>query len=61
MKVRELSYAIGDLVYDPPEIVSVYADGINFKMTYIEEAEGYYIEHTIVCPINEVEVIVDGA
>lgn len=60
MKFKELYYRINDRVYIPSEIIRVWSDGLHFELTYIEEVDKYFIEHSIVCPTDKVEVIVDG-
>ena len=68
MKIRDLSYKVGDEVFSADRIISVEVDGVRCKITYsqiffrdgISGVTTFYTR-SIECPTDDVEVLVDGA
>ena len=63
MKIRELSYKVGDEVFPAKSVISVEVDGSRCKITYSQIIFGTVTtlyRRTLECPSEMVEVFVEG-
>lgn len=62
MKIRDLSYKVGDEVFPAKSVISVEVDGIRCRITYSHIIFGTVTtlyRRTIECPTDDVEVFVE--
>lgn len=65
MKIRELSYKVGDEVFPAKSVISVEVDGIRCRITYSQTHIIFgtvttLYRRTIECPPEMVEVFIEG-